>query len=108
MPLSVPPCLTTSFSVHDGADIALLGECFAPEATVLDEGQQYQGHAAIQTWLREALEKFACTTVPLEMTKGEEKVMVRTRVSGNVPGSPVELDHHFTIAEGKIQALAIH
>lgn len=107
MKLPLPTCLTTYFAVHEGADIALLGDCFAPEATVLDEGRQYEGHEAIQNWLRNALEQFACRTEPLEVREGEGRVTVRTRVSGNFPGSPVELDHHFVLSGDKIQALEI-
>ncbi len=75
---------------------------------MLDEGRRYEGRRAIEAWLRDAMAKFACTVEPLQVTQGEGQLTVRAKVSGNFPGSPVELDHHVTLADGKIAALEIH
>jgi hypothetical protein len=44
---------------------------------------------------------------PLSASVGEKTVKLRARLTGNFPGSPVELDFTFTLANDKITSLDI-
>ncbi|MDS1142211.1 nuclear transport factor 2 family protein [Pusillimonas sp. SM2304] len=107
MPLSLPTPVSTYFEISNGLDIAQVFNCFTQDAVVADEGQTYQGHAAIQTWQREAQKKFEYTVEPVSMTQEGGRVSVTAHVAGNFPGSPVQLGHVFELAEDKIKSLKI-
>jgi hypothetical protein len=44
---------------------------------------------------------------PLEASVSENIVKLRARLTGDFPGSPVELDSTFTVANDKITSLEI-
>ena len=44
---------------------------------------------------------------PLELTDRDGKIVLKARVSGNFPGSPVTLATTFVITDGKIVSLEI-
>jgi len=69
--------------------------------------QTHRGHAAIQAWLREAQRKYAYTVEPLDVVQQDSNVNVRAKVSGNFPGSPVELNHVFRLNGDRIDFLEI-
>ena len=77
------------------------------DAVVVDERQTYRGHDAIQSWRREAREKFEYTVEPVNVSRQGDRITVMANVVGNFPGSPVQLDHVFELAGDKIQSLEI-
>jgi ketosteroid isomerase-like protein len=108
MSFQLTDSITTFFQVSNGAEISALRHCFTEDAVVHDEGQTYQGHEAIQAWLREAQRKYAYSIEPLDVVHQGSSVKVRAKVAGNFPGSPVELEHVFQLAGGRIESLEIH
>jgi hypothetical protein len=44
---------------------------------------------------------------PLNAEAGAAQTVVNVQISGTFPGSPIALDYHFTIADGKITSLII-
>jgi hypothetical protein len=78
---------------------------FAADATVEDEGHEHHGVDAIRAWRSEV------PTVSYEVRgiKGDDgKHVARALIAGDFPGSPVELDFHFTFTDdGLIQSLRI-
>lgn len=108
MNIQLPDPITTYFQVSNGAEISVLAQCFTENAVVNDEGHTYQGHEAIQAWQQEARRKYACSVEPLDFTKQDSSVKVCARVTGNFPGSPVQLEHLFRLVDGRIEFLEIH
>lgn len=107
MTLSLPDPVSAYFKISNGADIAHITRLFTQDAVVVDEGQTYQGHDAIQSWQREAQKKFEYTVEPVSVSRDGDRLKVTTNVVGNFPGSPVQLDHVFGLAGEKIQSLEI-
>lgn len=107
MPVSLPAPIATYFEACRQADIPGLAHCFAPDATVRDEGRTHRGHDAIMAWQTEAQKAFEYTVEPLGVSHDGDHVAVTTRVVGNFPGSPVQLDHVFVLKGGRIQSLEI-
>lgn len=105
--LALPGPVSRYFETGHGADIAHIARCFAPDAAVVDEGQTYQGHAAILSWQRAAQKKYAYTSEPVSAACVDARLSVTTRVAGNFPGSPVLLGHVFALAGDKILSLEI-
>ncbi len=108
MTLSIPEPIALYFAVSNGADDTSLLQCFAADAVVRDEAQTHRGHQAILAWLRAARKKFEYRVEPLEVSQDGGHVTVGTRVEGNFPGSPVQLNHVFRLKDNKIRSLEIH
>lgn len=108
MNIALPTVIATYFDVSNGADDVRLSDCFASDALVHDEHQAHQGPEAIRLWLREARRKYQHRVAPLRLTRDGARVTVTGQVSGNFPGSPLQLDHVFELRDDKIQSLEIH
>jgi len=107
MSVQLPDSIASFFRVSNGAEASELRHCFTGNAVVRDEGHTHQGHEAIQAWLLEARRKYAYSVEPLEVTQQGSSVKVRAKVSGNFPGSPVQLEHVFRLTGDKIESLEI-
>ncbi|KFX23422.1 polyketide cyclase [Pectobacterium atrosepticum] len=107
MSLSLPNAVSTYFEISNGSDIAQIVHCFTQDAVVVDEGQIYRGHTAIQSWQRETQKKFEYTVELVSLTRDGDRLSITANVVGNFPGSPVQLDHLFDLAGGKITSLEI-
>jgi len=107
MNIPLPDSIASFFEVSNGAEASALEQCFTENAVVQDESLTHQGHDAIRAWLREARRKYAHTVEPLDVVQQDSTVNVRAKVSGNFPGSPVELNHIFRLNGGKIEFLEI-
>jgi hypothetical protein len=88
-------------------DIEGLTANFSESAVVRDEGQERQGIAAIRRWAAEVSGKYRPTVETLDVSDADGRTIVMGRVSGNFPGSPVELRYVFTLNDGKIERLEI-
>ena len=108
MSTQLPDSIATFFRISNGAEAAELRHCFAESAVVRDESRTHQGYEAIQAWLLEAQRKYAYRVEPLDVAQQGASVKVRAKVTGNFPGSPVELEHVFRLAGGRIESLEIH
>jgi hypothetical protein len=82
-------------------------ECFAPDAVVRDEGKTHQGRAAIQQWQEASAQAYQATNEPVSAESKDGKLIVTSRVSGNFPGSPVNLAFAFRVVEDQIVELEI-
>jgi len=107
MNLLLPDAIATYFAASVPVDGPRLGTCLVPDAVVHDDGQTHRGLADIVAWLRHNHERYQHQVQPLALTDQAAQCVVRTRVSGNFPGSPIELDHVFVCAEHRIQSLEI-
>jgi len=107
MNVQLPDSIATLFEVSNGAEASALEQCFTENAVVQDENHAHQGLEAIRAWLREAQRKYAYTVEPLDVVQQNSIVNVCAKVSGNFPGSPVELNHVFRLTGGRIESLEI-
>jgi hypothetical protein len=65
------------------------------------------GRTAITRWKAEASAKFSYSVERLGGHVSGDQATVTGRVTGDFPGSPVELRYHFTIEGDKIARLEI-
>jgi hypothetical protein len=108
MPIRLPPPIALYVKAENSGDVELLSECFAPDATVRDEGRSYKGLAAITEWKADTKKKYNHTVAPLAIASQDGKTVLKARLSGNFPGSPVTLEFSFVLENGKIASLEIH
>jgi hypothetical protein len=84
-----------------------VSECFTADAVVKDEGHSYTGRAAIRQWKADASAKYQYVSEPFACEQKEAKIVVTSRLTGNFPGSPLDLRYFFELAGDKIAALEI-
>ena len=108
MTIHLPKPIAIYFASENAHDTGSLDRCFAADAIVRDEGRTIKGIAAIKTWRSETGAKYHHTVEPLSVTERHDKTVVTAKVSGNFPGSPVNLDHVFELHGDRIMSLEIH
>ena len=104
--LNLPEPIATYFDA-DQRDGEAVARCFTKEAVVEDEGQTHSGRAAIKAWKTAASAKYAYTSAPFAVEQTDGRYSVRSRLTGNFPGSPVALRYLFRLERGKIAHLEI-
>ena len=108
MNLQLAESIGTYFVTCNGTDTTRITDCFTQDAVVFDEGKTHRGHGAIQSWLQESRKKFEYCTEPIRTAQVGESVTVVAKITGNFPGSPIQLRHSFQLKSGKIQSLEIN
>ncbi len=94
------------FEAANRGDAAALADLFTPGAIVRDEGQTYIGRAAIEGWSADTSKKYRPVSEQLAVAERDGRIVVTNRVSGNFPGSPIELTATFTLEGERISELA--
>jgi hypothetical protein len=106
MTLDLPQPVAAYFTA-DRCDGEALSLCFTEHAVVQDEGHTYTGRAAIKQWKADASAKYQYTSELLGCERKDGKVIVTSRLTGNFPGSPVDLRFFFGLEGDKIASLEI-
>jgi len=106
MPLELPAAVAAYFSA-DKSDAEAVAQCFTDNAIVKDEGHTHHGRAAIKEWKTEASTKYQYTSELLACERQDGKIVVTSRLTGNFPGSPVNLRFFFGLDGDKIASLEI-
>lgn len=102
-PIELPAPIAAYFEA-DGAGVA---SCFIEDAVVVDERREHHGRQAIARWKTEATAKYHYTSQPLAVDISGADVTVIARVTGEFPGSPIDLRYRFTLEGDKIARLDI-
>jgi Uncharacterized conserved protein len=107
MPTELPKPLAAYFAAVNTRDIDAMLAPFAESATVKDEGQERRGRAAIREWIVETTTKYGVTIEVLEVAGMAPNITVTGHVSGNFPGSPIDLRYAFILDGQRIARLEI-
>ena len=105
-PIDLPPPIAAYFAA-DTSDANAVARCFSESAVVIDERREHRGRPAITRWKAEATAKYHYTSEPLAVDASGPDVTVTARVTGDFPGSPVELHYRFTLQGASIARLEI-
>ena len=107
MPLNLPAPVAAYIAGENGDDATALAHCLAENAVVQDEGHAMKGLAAIQRWKAETKQKYHHTVEPLAAVQKDGKTVVTGRLTGEFPGSPIELQFVFGLEGDRISSLEI-
>ncbi len=107
MSIDLPAPIAIYIAAENRGDTEALAQCFAEDAVVRDEGQTIEGLTAIKRWKAETKRKYQHTVEPLASAQKEGKTIVTNRLTGNFPGSPIELQFIFRLDGDKIVSLEI-
>ena len=104
--LNLPRPIAAYFAADKG-DGEAVSQCFSENAILEDEGHTYEGRAAIKQWKSDSSKKYEYTSEPFACKEMDGKTVVTSRLTGNFPGSPVNLRYFFALEGGKITSLEI-
>jgi len=104
--LNLPEPIAAYFQA-DAQDGGAVARCFTSDGVVRDEGGTHVGQAAIEAWKADASTRYTYTTQPRKLERDGRHHIVTGHVSGDFPGSPVDLRYRFTLERGKIATLEI-
>jgi hypothetical protein len=107
MSIQLPIPVEQYVQIANSGALEAVPECFAPDAIVHDEGQTYEGVAAIKNWMAATKKKYGHTVTPLELAEHGGQSVLKARLAGSFPGSPITVNFNFVLAGGKIRSLAI-
>ena len=104
---NLPRPIALYIAAENSGDAEALAKCFAENAMVRDENQTIEGLDAIRKWKAETKKKYQHTIEPLAVAEWDGKTVVTNRLTGNFPGSPIELEFVFMLDRDKITSLEI-
>jgi hypothetical protein len=104
--LNLPEPVAAYFEA-DRRDADAVARCFTADGLVVDEGRSHAGRVAIAAWKQSASARFSYTSEPFALQMKDRKHIVKSRITGDFPGSPVDLRYIFTLRRGKIARLEI-
>ena len=107
MQLDLPTAIASYIAAENRGDADEVARCFIEHAIVRDEGKTMRGVAAIKRWKAETTKKYRHTVEPLRSAREGAKTIVTSRLTGNFPGSPIELRFIFGFEGDKIASLEI-
>ena len=107
MEMKLPKAIAAFVRAENSGDVDSMSDCFAPGATVRDEGHFYEGLPAIKAWTARAKKKYKHMMKPLEIRTSDGTATLKAELSGEFPGSPVTTNFHFALVNDQITALQI-
>jgi len=107
MTIKLPGIIKKYVDASNKHDVKSILSCFSDDAIVQDEGETLRGKKAIEGWIVKTIQKYKFQFEPLSVKDDDVEVVVAVEVSGTFDGSPVTLDYHFTIENGKILSFAV-
>ena len=90
MSLPLPDPIASYFRAQNTHDVAGMLGVFASAARVHDEGRDREGRDAIRAWIDDTTRRYRPSATPLDVEQAGGQTIVKARVAGTFPGSPIE------------------
>jgi hypothetical protein len=103
----LPALLARYFEAQNGRDVEAMLASFAADPVVCDEHREHRGAAAVREWIVDVTKKYEPQVEVVETMVDGSNVTVDVSVSGNFPGSPLQLRYAFVLVEQRIARLEI-
>ena len=107
MTIELPAVVAAYFNAENAHDADGVAACFGADGEVRDERERHQGPDAIRAWKQASSARYAATVALLDCTPTAHGCVVEGEVSGNFPGSPLDLRYTFILERGKIASLEV-
>ena len=91
----------------DRGNANAVAECFTENGVVVDENHTHTGRDAIRRWKESATKKYNYTSQPIASEQQDDKTVVTTRLTGDFPGSPIDVRYVFQLDGDRIASLEI-
>ncbi|MBL8645077.1 MAG: nuclear transport factor 2 family protein [Rhodospirillaceae bacterium] len=107
MPKTLSEPIASYFAAANAREPDRVAACFADNATVRDEGRDIHGRAGVRAWAEETGRKYRFRAEVTGTEQSNEETVVTAHLTGDFPGSPIDLRYRFKVARGLIQRLEI-
>ena len=107
MTIELPRAIAAYFAADKRSDADGVSKCFIETAFVKDEGNTYLGRDEIRTWKSGASKKYQYTVEPFSLARDGQRTVVTSHLTGNFPGSPVDLRYFFVLSGDLLAELEI-
>lgn len=107
MAIDLPKPIADYFEADREKAPDAVARCFTANAVVRDEGHTYAGIEAIRQWKADASAKYSYTAEPFAIESDGGRSVVTSHLSGDFPGSPLDLRYLFVLADDRIAELEI-
>lgn len=105
---NLPSSVACYLAAANMRDVARAATCFTETAIVRDGRRAREGRAAIEAWMEDVSLSYRPVVEVLDVvTDRSGIVVVMGRVSGHIPGGPVDMSYAFTLDGDRIAALEI-
>lgn len=101
------PAPIASYFASDRTDGVSVANAFTEDAIVVDEGRPHTGRDGIRQWKSATSGKYSYLAEPYKMTGEGDQITVTAHLTGNFPGSPLDLRYAFTLQGDLIARLEI-
>ncbi len=105
--ITLPAPITGYFAAANSGDDARVASYFADDAVVRDERRTIHGPNEVQIWAEETRRKYRYQAEVVSAEEFAGKIVVTAHLTGDFPGSPIDLRYRFKLAGSKIAALEI-
>jgi hypothetical protein len=103
---TLPKPIKQYFSA-DRHDADAVASCFTDRGVVMDESHTWTGRDGIREWKKSTTTRYRYTSEPIASEAKDGKIVVTSRLTGDFPGSPVDLRYVFELDGDKISSLEI-
>ena len=107
MSIRLPDPIEHYIRIENSGALEAVSDCFAADAIVHDEGKSFEGLAAIRNWMAATKKKYRHSVTPLELAERGGQSILKARLAGSFPGSPITVNFNFVLAGDKIRSLTI-
>lgn len=107
MGIELPAIIAAYFEADRRGDAERLALFFTAKAVVTDEGRTHAGRTAIRQWKAGASRTYSYSADPRSIANDRSWTVVTSSVTGNFPGSPINLAYAFRLEDDAIAALEI-
>jgi len=105
--LNIPSPIAGYFEAANSDDAARVASCFSDEAVVRDERRTIRGPNAVRAWAEETRRRYRYRSEPVASEQTADAFVVTAHLTGDFPGSPIDLRYRFKLAGSKIAELEI-
>jgi hypothetical protein len=105
--LNMPTSVKSLIEAQQHHDSEAYAKSFAPNAKVFDEGETHEGYDEIKQWISQANAKYNATMEALDYRESSSGGVLKAKISGTFPGSPVVLTYHLKFKGNLISSLEI-
>jgi hypothetical protein len=103
----LPASVRSLIEAQQRHDSEAYAKSFAPNATVFDEGRSHAGYDEIKKWITKANAAYNTTMEPIDYRENTSGGLLKAKISGSFPGSPIVLTYHLEFKDTMISSLKI-
>jgi ketosteroid isomerase-like protein len=107
MTWKLPEPLGEYFAAANAHDPDRIAACFTEDAVVRDEGGDIRGRKAVHAWADETGRKYRFKADVVAVEAAPDRTVVTAHVTGDFPGSPIDLRYRFKLVDRQIAGLEI-